>query len=217
MDVSLNSPIGLSRILDVIRIVPLPEGALVADIGCGNGAFLAGLAGRGLRLVGIDHEPECITAASAACPQGRFVCGDVTTCLIPNEIDLAVCLGATHAFGRGSEALPNALRALSPHLISGGWMLVGEGFRRCEPAPEYAALLGEFSGIERTHLENVMAMESFGFTCLHAITATDAEWDTFEWAFFRRQGKVAWRDAWLRWGRHTMGFGVYLLKTTGSL
>lgn len=111
----------------------------------------------------------------------------------------------------------------------GGYVLIGEGFHASPVPAEYAAFLGTPSGLERSHLENMLAAEAAGFDCVHAITASPAEWDAFEWGFHRRRmvsaaqlsgdektGKEAdirrWRDGYLRWGREVMGFGLYLLR-----
>jgi 2-polyprenyl-3-methyl-5-hydroxy-6-metoxy-1,4-benzoquinol methylase len=43
----------------------VPEARSVLDIGCGNGDFLAGLAGQGRRLVGVDPDPNARKVAKA--------------------------------------------------------------------------------------------------------------------------------------------------------
>jgi hypothetical protein len=63
---------------------------------------------------------------------------------------------------------------------------------------------------------------------LHAFVASPDEWDEYEWKYSRSIERYAleqpqdpdvpamlerirrWRDGYLRWGRDTLGFGVYL-------
>jgi len=58
------------------------------------------------------------------------------------------------------------------------------------------------------------------------------EWDNFEWgyqriieskaaagdtaALTRRSARRAWMDAYLKWGRDTLGYGVYLFQKPAS-
>lgn len=64
-------------------------------------------------------------------------------------------------------------------------------------------------------------------TLLYAVTAGEPEWDAFEGRHWlralrrtpespadeaKRQSMAQWRDAYLRWGRDTMGFGLYLFQ-----
>jgi 2-polyprenyl-3-methyl-5-hydroxy-6-metoxy-1,4-benzoquinol methylase len=56
----------------------LPAGALVADLGCGNGAFLSRLRGRGWTLAGIDLSTSGIAIARRQWPDIRFEVADAT-------------------------------------------------------------------------------------------------------------------------------------------
>jgi SAM-dependent methyltransferase len=56
----------------------LPAGASVADLGCGNGAFLSRLRGRGWTLVGVDLSMSGIAIARRQWPDIRFEVADAT-------------------------------------------------------------------------------------------------------------------------------------------
>jgi TDG/mug DNA glycosylase family protein len=55
----------------------LPEGALVADLGCGPGWFAERLRRRGHSVVGLDVSGAMLAAARAASPRARLVRGDL--------------------------------------------------------------------------------------------------------------------------------------------
>lgn len=208
-----NNPLGRERVLEVIGLAGLEAGDRVVDAGCGSGELLASL-DNGLVRTGIELESSLVEMARERDPEVSWVVGDAANVPLPADVALAMCVGSTHAFGTGPDALENAVRHLGASVRPRGHLLIGEGYQKRPLAEGYAALLGTPSGIERTHLENVQAIEAMGWTCVHAITASEAEWDAFEWAFFRRKGQRAWRDAYLRWGRDTMGFGLYLARKT---
>jgi hypothetical protein len=65
---------------------------------------------------------------------------------------------------------------------------------------------------------------------LYAAVSSDDEWDDFEWRHYMKvrcdaeanpdnqtlatklNRSCLWRDGYLRWGRSTMGFGLYLFR-----
>jgi hypothetical protein len=79
----------------------------------------------------------------------------------------------------------------------------------------------------------VQAGVEAGLIPMHATTATSDEWDEYEWKYCRSIERYAreqpndpdvpemleqirrWRDAYLRWGRDTLGFAVYLFYRPG--
>lgn len=214
----VNAPIPLERQLAVVDLALEVPGEVV-DLGCGEGALALELARRGHAVVGVDLDARALAharsrsgerAASAAEP--RFVEADASEFDLSAQ-DLVVSVGALHAFGDGPEALT---RLLAKVRASGSrHVLLGLGFHSPPFPAEYEAFLGTRAGIERTHAENVWDAEAAGFRCLHATTASLGEWDAFEWAHFRTRGRTEWRDAYLRWGRGVMGFGLYLLERAG--
>lgn len=225
-----NNPFAFERLLATIDIAELDPDAQVLDVGCGEGALVCALGERGLAGFGLDQSAELIQRAHArgAGLPVRFEVADATEAELGTGYALSCCVGATHAFGRGADALTGALDALRDTVPPGGHLLLGEGYQK-QPLPAgYAALLGPYTGIERTHVEVIRTCEARGFEVIHAITASTAEWDAFEWSHHRarmnasaavegserealRQRARTWRDGYLRWGRATMGFGLYLL------
>ena len=140
--------------------------------------------------------------------------------------DAALCVGSTHAFGDYRRAL----RALSAAVRPGGLLLVGEGYWKRDPHPDYLAALGA-NRIEFTdHAGNVARAVKAGLVLLYASASSDDEWDHYEGMYLRAVERYAaenpgdpdseamrahirrWRDAYLRWGRSTLGFAMYLFR-----
>lgn len=234
-----NNPISSEKAERLLRLLELESSSRVLDAGCGQGEFLVRvLETFGSSGLGIDvDEPTLEKARSAAKSRLKqperceFRHADLTkTELEPDTFDLAICLGATHAFGMGEDAFPNTVRELTRLVHSGGRILIGEGYWKQNPAPEYLELLGEPVGIYRSHAENVAFGEQAGLRPLHASVSSDDEWDDFEWEHRRgvereldlhpKDSKTGqelerirrWSEGYLRWGRSTMGFGFYLFE-----
>jgi hypothetical protein len=111
-----------------------------------------------------------------------------------------------------------------------GYVLIGEGDWKEEPAPEYLTLIGEPVGIYRDHAGNISFAEQHGLVPLYAAVSSDDEWDDFEWRHYLKVQCEAdanpdnptlaakltrsrrWLDDYLRSGRSTMGFGLYLFR-----
>lgn len=233
-----NIPISSRKVDQLIDALDLSSSDHVIDVGCGRGEFLLRTCTRtSCHGFGIDQDSDAIAAASAtASARGIrencvFQVADASSASQePNAFDAAVCLGSTHAFGRGDIAYPNALRELTRIVKPGGLLLIGEGYWKQNPDPDYLDLIGEPVGIYHDHAGNVTLAEKHRLLPLYALTSNDDEWDHFEWSHRRAieaklaaapdnielQQRVknsrAWRDGYLKWGRSTMGFGFYLFE-----
>jgi SAM-dependent methyltransferase len=74
----------------VDRIRPNATRCLL-DIGCGSGQLASFLRDRGLhRYVGLDFSPECIRMAKRACRSFEFICADVFSCSVLEDLDYEV-------------------------------------------------------------------------------------------------------------------------------
>ena len=233
-----NNPIGSEKADRLVQLLALQPASRVLDAGCGAGEFLMrAVAYHGCRGVGIDSDARCInTARESAVTRGlasscEFRAADVNE-FEPDRgaFDLGVCIGSTHAFGAGDAAYPNTIRRLKEWVRPGGQVLLGEGYWKQEPAPEYLKRVGDPVGIYRDHRRNVSFAEERGLIPLYAAVSSDDEWDDFEWSHQRKIRSDAeanpddpalaarltrsreWRDGYLRWGRSTMGFGLYLFR-----
>ena len=231
-DHRLCSPVFDDKLDRVVGLLDLPAGARVLDVGCGKGDLLIRIVQRwNARGVGIDPNPTFLDAAQrtalARVPGGDFEWLEVemsAALFPPATFDAATCLGATHAFGD----LAGTLRGLRDLVKPGGAVMVGEGFWRQRPAPEYLAAFGASADEFKDHIGNVAEGIATGLVPLYATVSTDDEWDHYEGLYARaveryvhahpddpdapamRERIRAWRHTYLKWGRETLGFGVYL-------
>lgn len=235
-----NSPISSQKADQFVQLLDLRSGDRVIDAGCGTGDFLLLLAAhhRGVHGLGIDQDPRCIATAQAnATAQGlasqcEFRTADVNQLEAESgSFDLGICIGSTHAFGAGDSAYPNTIKRLKYLVRPSGYLLVGEGHWKQEPAPEYLTFIGDPVGIYRDHAGNISFAERRGLVLLHAAVSSDDEWDDFESRHYQKVQRDAeanpndqplaaklarsrrWYDGYLRWGRSTMGFGLYLFRS----
>ena len=238
-----NSPISIEKADRLVALLELQSGSRALDAGCGNGEFiLRVVAHHGINGVGIDLDPRCIGAArETAASRGlasrcEFHAADVNDVIAgtPDSFDIGICIGATHAFGAGEAAYPNAIERLSQLVRPGGYVLIGEGHWKQQPAEEYLKLIGDPVGIYCDHGGNIARAEQRGLVAVYAAVSSEDEWDHFEWshqmtvhreadanprdpALLARVSRARqWRDGYLRWGRSTMGFGLYLFRVVGK-
>ena len=227
-----NAPLSSWRADQLIDLLQLSPDARVLEVGCGNGEFLLRTTDRwGCSSIGIDIDADAIAEAQRAAESRNlpayFQCSDAKL-QAPSKVDLAICIGATHAYGLGSGAWRNTLMIFSRLVRPGGLILVGEGYWRKPPDPDYLAFLGDNPGIEKSHRENIASAEAMGLIPMYTSVSNLDEWDHFEWNHRLRiereglanphdpkvQKKVTHsrrcRAGYLKWGRDTMGFGFYL-------
>jgi SAM-dependent methyltransferase len=236
-----NNPLSSKRADDLVRLLELSPLDGVLDAGCGRGEFLIRVVeASGCRGLGIDRDAACIAAARLAAagraPAERceFRAADTReVSLEPASFAAGICLGATHAFASGAAAYPAALERLGQLVRPGGKLLIGEGYWKQQPAPEYLELLGDPVGIYHDHAGNIEQARGHGLQPVHDSVSSTGEWDAFESAHLAQierraaltpddvalSAKVArarrWYDGYQRWGRDTLGFGFYLLRIPG--
>lgn len=237
---TFNNPIGNAKAEQLVQLLQLQPGNRALDAGCGTGEFLLRVVDNySVHGLGVDKDPQCISAAreSAASRQLASRCefrtADVNDLAIERgEFDLGICIGSTHAFGAGEAAYPNTIRRFSEAVRPGGLIIIGEGYWKQEPAADYLRLIGDPVGIYRDHAGNISFAEQCGLLPLYAMVSSEDEWDHFEWSHQQKVLRLAetnpndghlaerlararqWREGYLRWGRSTMGFGIYLFRAS---
>jgi cyclopropane fatty-acyl-phospholipid synthase-like methyltransferase len=239
-DHDVCNPIGDAKVDGMLARLGVGPGDAVLDIGAGKGEMLLRLVER-RGVWGVAVEPAALFAdearrrAAARVPAGSFtVVQEQAAPFLERSPALgakaAMCVGSTHALGD----LAGTLSALRGHLEPGARVLVGEGYWKRPPDPEYLAALGGAEESEmRSHAATVEAVEAQGYRALWAVTASEDEWDEYEWRYAHAierfaaahpddpdraamlERSRAWRATYLRWGRQTMGFGLYLLEWPG--
>jgi ubiquinone/menaquinone biosynthesis C-methylase UbiE len=186
-DLRFHNPVSPATVESVIAMLPLEQGDRVLDVGCGRGELLVRLAeSREATGLGIDSAEEQIEVAreeaSARVPGAglRFELKEAADLDEPEEsVALAVCIGSTHALG----GLDGTLDRLVPLVRPGGALLIGEGFWALPPTPEYLEALGAASADELTDYTGLLtAGERHGLESVYAATASEPEWEHYEWA-----------------------------------
>lgn len=233
-----NIPLSLPKADRIIDLLDLPSSGRVLDAGCGTGEFLIRLIERwNCTGLGIDLDEKVIESARVSAETRlkdgscEFVATDINSIEIDEKLfNLAICLGATHAFAVGEPAYATTLTELMKRIQPAGRILVGDGYWKQPPDPQYVKFIGEPVGIYRSHAQNIQLAESLGLNTLYALVSSSNEWDHFEWShrmkieqLARQHGddlawgerlkqKKDWCAAYLNWGRETMGFGFYLFE-----
>jgi len=227
-----NNPFSVAKIEEVIELLGLNDQAAVLDIGSGKAELLIRLVERyQVQALGLELDSSSIQKAleqaAKRIPTGRLelrACEAQTFEPEPDSFDLASCLGACHIYGGFRPTLERLAHSVRP----GGYVLLGDGYWKQEPAQEYLAALETTRDELQTHAENVTTGVSLGLVPMYACVCNEDEWDRFEWLrmyeryAFRKPDDPdrpaliaqlhAWRDIYLRWGRDTLGFGLYLFQ-----
>ena len=111
-----------ARVIDLAAPAP---GATVADVGCGNGAYLAELARRGFggRVLGLDMSPGMLAAARERSPgDAALIAADATALPLPDgAADLALAMHMLYHVPDPSQAVRELRRVTGP----GGRVVIG--------------------------------------------------------------------------------------------
>lgn len=200
-------------------------GGFVVDVGCGKGAVLEALDAPG---IGLEHCPAFAEIARSRNLKADIWEEDASIGLgrLPQTPELIVCLGASQAVGTPVEALTRFSEILAP----GGHLLFGDGYWRQSPSSEYLDFLDCRESDMETFGSCPVVARSFGLETLTSYEATHQEWADYEDSYYEsmmswcdshpddgdapgfRDRITSWRDMYLRWGRDTLGFGIYLFR-----
>ncbi len=229
------NPTSEEKLARLVGLLRLRANARVADIACGKGEFLLRLAeAYAIRGTGVDLSPFFIADARARlqlrAPGALVVFREMDGAAFrpeePHGLALAACIGASWVFGGHAGTLD----ALSAMIAPGGWVIAGEPYWRRDPTDEYLAASGLTGELFGTHTANAEAGEQRGLELVHTIVSSKDDWDAYEglqWhatAEYARchpddpdlpelQERVAKaRTAYLRWGRDTVGWAMYVFR-----
>jgi SAM-dependent methyltransferase len=228
------NPLSSAKFDELIDVLHLAPGARVLDIACGKAELLIRLVERyGVSGVGVDISPYCIrdarAKAAARVPQAEIPLVEMDAAHYQaggDRFDLAMCVGASWIW----HGHRDTLRALSGFVHSNGLVLAGEPFWRQPPDPAYLAAEGMRVEDFSTHDGNMAIGIELGLTPLYIIAGSKGDWDRYEslqWLAAERfavehpedpdlpellaRVRKA-RDVYLRWGRDTLGWALYLFR-----
>lgn len=228
------NPLSSAKIEAVLELLNLATTARVLDIASGKGELLLRLVELyGVEALGVDLASpfiaEAQAQATARIPHKRLFLleQDATKLQVEAEsLDLVSCLGGCDILGGFRPTLQQVKSWVKP----GGYILLGDGYWKQEPLPEYLATFGGSRDECMTHAQNIAAGPAEGLNPLYACVCNDDEWDRYEWLHLRNvelyarkhpedpdtpellKRVRAWRDTYIHWGRDTLGFGLYLFQ-----
>lgn len=125
---------------DVLGLLKVMDGMSVLDLGCGNGALTAELAGMGADVTGVDASEEMVRLARKNYPHIRFIRQDAVCLQKLDEKFDAVFSNAVFHWIWDQEGL---LRSVSNVLKAGGQLVCEFGGHGCGAAV-HCALQNEF-------------------------------------------------------------------------
>ena len=229
------NPTSEEKLEHLVELLRLPAGVRVIDIACGKGEFLIRLAeAYGVNCLGIDLSPFYIAEARKRL-QERELEAEVTFKEMdgaefkpkePHSFTVASCLGASWIYGGHAGTLEALTRMVTP----GGWVITGEPYWLQEPCEEYLEILGLPKEAIATHCGNVEAGEERGLDLVHTLVSNRDDWDRYEglqWSALAEYARAhpddpdlsdivrrvgAEKAAYLRWGRDTLGWAIYVFR-----
>lgn len=244
-DLAFANPFSEGTMQRAVELLSLPPGARAVDFGAGLCELPIRLVERYAAQVVAVELSRVMSARARERLHTRIVqrglAGGVTlhegdagafrADIAPATFDCSICVGSSHALGGYVNTLSILHRITKP----GGLVMVGEGHWKREPAGEYLRQTGLSASDFVTHADNLELAVEHGLSPEWSVTATEREWDEYEWAharaiehFAREHGgdaepaaadaramlerSRAWRRAYARWGRATLGFGLYLFR-----
>lgn len=237
-DLAYANPLSEAVMNRAIDLLELRAGDPAADFGAGFGELAIRVAERwGAQVSAVELSPMIAAAARERVKarlgtQAGLVAvhegdaGAFRAAVPAGSFRFAACVGSTHALGGFEAALEVLLRLVAP----GGSVLLGDAIWDQPPARTFLDATGMQEDEAGTFREHVELAQLKGLEVCWATTATTREWDEYEWAHSRAIERFArdhadrpearamversrtWRLAYARWGRGTLGFGLYLFR-----
>lgn len=232
-----NNPIGEHKLDEMIQLLNIKSDDTILDVGGGSGHVLLKMLqnsqAKGI-LVELNEKlvEQCKTNLKLLPDSKRvtLIHEDANTYLKklePQSMDCIVCIASTHIFGD----YKNCVKELMPYLKPSGFLLIGEGFWKKKPSKEYLEILGGVESELMLHHENIETPEELGLTYLYSHIASEDDFNTFEGIYFleeeykarqlpqeqrkkKQKNLRAFRNCQFKFGRATMGFGLYLFENT---
>jgi len=231
-EMAIMNPLSGTVLNEAIAELGLAPGGRVLDLGCGKAEALRRIVERyDVHGVGVDLSPFAIAAARIASMELRkgtleLVEGDARQVAAESSYDAVLALGP----GWEHDSFESLIRQTYAHALPGGLLLLADGYWRSEPTDEYMALLGVARNEIGSHAANIQAAIGLGLVPLWAATATQRDWDRYEWRYLANVERWAadhptdpqrtdflnraraGRDRYLAGGREQLGFGIYLFR-----
>lgn len=221
-----SAPISTATIAELMELLTLDATSSVVDLGCGRAQLLLLLTERfGLTATGVDLDAEALAKATAG-ERLRLVHQPAAEFQSAILFDLAICIGSSHAL----DGLAPALARLRELTKPGGYVLLGEGYWKKEPEQSYLDAYGGSRDELLSLPQIVECARTAGLSPVWTNVSSERDWDHYEglyrfamsrfltenptdpdYAAFRQRSE-SWYNAYLGWGRETMGFALFLFQ-----
>jgi len=230
-DHDYGNPLSAPKYERLLDLLPLDDASRVLDLGCGRAELPLRIIERfGSTVIAVDSSSLMLDAARERAEWTGALgklhldsCGVREYQADPETFHLTMMMDGLDVAG-----MPAIVEKLKGWTRSGGHVLVGLNYWKGRPAPELAALMGAREKEILDHRGNVQAGADAGLIPMHAVAASEDEWDEYQWKLCRSVERYAreqpedadvlemiehsrrLRDAYLRWGRDGLGFAAYL-------
>ena len=231
-EMAIMNPLSGTVLNEAISELELTPGSRVLDLGCGKAEALRRIVERyDVHGVGVELSPFAIAQARASSMELRkgtlaLIEGNALEYQADSSFDAVLAIGP----GWEHDSFALLIRQTYPHAQPGGLLLLADAFWRTEPTEEYMRLLGVNRDEMGSHAQNVQVAIGLGLVPLWAATATQRDWDRYEWRYLANverwaaehpadpqraaflERARAGRDRYLAGGRDQLGFGIYLFR-----
>jgi ubiquinone/menaquinone biosynthesis C-methylase UbiE len=231
-----SSPVSAQTLDRVLAVSGIAHGWRCVDLGCGPAAMALHLAEHyGAEVEAVDRSPVMLDLAKGRAKNRhiQFTLAESADWLATAQpCDLLMAVGAGMLVP-GATTNAAQLAGLASAVKPGGRLLWGETFWKREPSPQLRAATGPVAALYASHADYVAAGEAAGLTPLYAAVSSEQDWDEYAWRYasaveafaathaddpaaaVMRERIGQWRTMYLREGRETLGFGLYLFGVKG--
>lgn len=225
------NPLSIGHMKRLVDMAAARRPFTALEIGCGPGSFAVALAERvPVNVTALETNPLFlarvgeIVAAKHLRGSVRFLETDAAH-YRGDSVDLAVCIGASQAFGTPREALAR----LATMIRLGGTLIFAELMWAAEPPAEFLEFMGATPDSYWNMKEAAYEFAAVGLSITAELRASAESWRRYEDAVRRgrlalaatlpreqgqslRDRAEAWHRAYLRYGRHCLGFAAYVAQ-----
>lgn len=231
----INNPISKEKINTLINLLDLKKDDQVIDIGAGKGLILKSIIdkydAKGF-LIEMHHglfddiknnfKDYNKNVSIELKPYQQFIEENSE-----KLFDCIVCIGSNQAVSKDFE---DSIKKMSEKLNKGGKLLLGQGYWKKTPDKDYLESTGISEDEMLSHYQNIETAGKYNLSHLYSLTASQDEWDNFEGLFNKAvkdycfdnpedpenitylQRIENWNRNYLKYGRDTMGFALYLFR-----
>jgi len=232
---SFNNPISPSKLNKVIELLSLTANDKVIDIGAGKGELLLRISEKYSSHCTAIEQFGDFTEHLKENAKNRGVLNNITVIkedaslaikTLKKEFNVGICIGSSHALG----GYRNTIESLKNIVVKGGYIILGELYWRKKPDEEYLNQFGVEEHEMLYHAQNIFTAEEYGLIPLWSTVANEDDFDSYEWLYSKSIEDYCyenpedsdcsamlerirnWRRMYLKWGRETLGFGIYLFR-----